>query len=210
MSRRHQLERGMGRHPGREVLGVFQGASDDLPIPSAARRAQGAPDGEGAKAAGIIRHVFERVPRTRLVIQVQIGRARAERIAQISCIAHEDEPAVVRNVQPLVAIGCDRSSLLDAVEHMLVVGRERRVETKRSIDVQPGPARMRRAALRHAADGIERAGVHLARGGDDDDRPVDGGQCSVEAGEVDRAVAGGNGTESPRPSPSMPRALTSL
>src|SRR5262249_621962 len=97
----------------------------------------------------------------------------------------EDEPRVVRHVQPLVRIGRPRVGTLDAAYEMAKLRRSGRPETERAVDVQPGSTSG--DGVRNCVEIVESPGVHLACLRADDRRPlVESQRCDIHAALVVR------------------------
>ena len=75
-------------------------------------------------------------------------------------VSAEHEAAVVRDVQPLVAIGAPRVGQLDAIAELTGGGAGCGPQPERTVDVGPGTEPMRDVAGRGQV--VARAGVHVA------------------------------------------------
>ena len=78
----------------------------------------------------------------------------------------EDDPAVVRNVEPLVGIRGPRIRPFDAVDELAIPRARGRPEPEGAVDVDPGFGGL--ASVRDRCKRIDRAGVDVARLGADD------------------------------------------
>ena len=86
-------------------------------------------------------------------------------------VAHDGVAAVIRRLQPFVAVGRPGVGTLDAVRQGCGFGCGAGPQAECTVDMDPGAARLRQ--IGDLADGIEAAGVELAGLGDDDHRPVE-------------------------------------
>ena len=85
-------------------------------------------------------------------------------------IGDEGEARVVRDVQPLVAVGRPGVGQLGARQQMPVRGARPRPEPEGAVDVHPGASRVRKLA--GLPERVEGAGVQLAGLEADQRRPV--------------------------------------
>ena len=120
---------------------------DDRPVATSPVGAKGRPHGERPRPS---RHLGSQEPP---------GRLRSERVGEIRrprcedrCleldVSDESEPAVVRNVQPLVAVGDHRVGALDALDEVARTVRESGEETERAVHVEPCSVALRQVGHR--------------------------------------------------------------
>ena len=181
---------------------------DHLPVAVAAVRAQCRPDGERPRPS---RHFGREAAEHRpVVVAAEIRRRRRERALVQGGIPDERGAAVVRHVEPLVAVEGDGVSPLDPVHEVPGRGRERREETERAVDVEPRAVLL--GQIGQLGDRVEPTGVDLARRRAQDRRRSSSPRSAASsASRSSRPVASAaNVCTWRRPIPSMARALTAL
>ncbi len=87
-------------------------------------------------------------------------------------VADEGEAAVVRDVEPLVAVRGPRVGAFDAVHQVAEARSRRRPQAERPVDVDPGVRPSGTHELDGRAERVERTGVHVAGLEAHDERPV--------------------------------------
>ena len=110
------------------------------------------------------------------VVALQVARVDGDRREVRLGIADEHDPAVVRDVQRLVAVGRPRVGLVDAGDERRAGARSRRPQPERAVDVHPRVVAVRQVADR--AEVLERARVHVAGLRRDDRRRRPGSRAS--------------------------------
>ncbi len=184
---------------------------DDRAMAVATVRAERRPDREGPRTARHLRAAVAPV-RLRLVDVGQVGGAgAAEHRREQRLVADEREPVLVRNVEPLMAVGDDRVGSVDTVHQVLRPRRQRREQPEGAVDVEPGAVALREVG--HLLERVEVAGVHLARAADR--RSPGRHRASRSAASIaSRSTRPTSSRASfrtvARPTPSMPSALMSL
>ena len=159
-------------HPIRQVSRQRQVTLDHLTVTRATVSSQRRPDSKRAGSARVLRRQEPKV-RARIVGRRQVSRTDVHRPGQPTRLPDEREPAVVRDVQPLVPIGDHRVRPLDPLGQSSRDRSEAGEQSERAVNVQPGPAAL--AQVRDLAYRIEVARVHLTGVGDHNRRPVGSG-----------------------------------
>ena len=123
------------------------------------------PHRNAAGPAAELGHIVRRHP-VALRDGRQIARPLRHRPVEDRLVAHDRKAAIIRHLQPFVAVGDPGIGKLDAGGQMLQRWRGPRPQAERAIDMQPGVVRL--GDRRDLGERIEVAGVDLARLGDDD------------------------------------------
>ena len=157
-------------------------ALDHLPVAGPAPGAERGPDGDRAGALRRLRRQVA-VRRLRLVFR-EVGGGEREDLGEQPGIADEGEPAVVRDVEPLVPVGDDGVRPVDPLRQRCDPRRDAREEPEGAVDVQPGAVLL--GEVGELGQRVELAHVHVARVADDDrGRRRELAQRSLERREVD-------------------------
>ena len=131
----------------------------------------------------------------RVVHRLEAGRRwevagrRRERVTQVGGVADEGDAAVVRDVEPLVSVGRPGVGAVEPAHEPRAARVGTGPETERTVDVQPPGAGGQPVGNR--VEGVEGAGVHLARLGAHEHRTVEvreqlGAQTALVVGRHDR------------------------
>lgn len=112
--------------------------------------------------------------RARIFPRGEIARARGHGGLEKARLPHQDDPAVVRNVEPLVCVGGPRLRELDAIGQIGALRGRRRPKTERAIDMDPCVLRAGRLADRSCR--VDGARIDVAGLDADDARARKGGQ----------------------------------
>ena len=152
-------------HEPRQLRAAFDHRGDS----ASPEGSQSGPDDEAARPAGGLGHVLGSV--ARLLSGDEVGSGELHGGAHRIAVPDDRQPAVVRDIQPLVRVGRPGVRALDAA-HLLPKGRRSSgPETERAVDVEPGT--MPLAEVGDLVEGIERSSVDLPGLRADDRRPVE-------------------------------------
>ena len=142
-----QHRRAAGFERFREPARVRAAALDHLRDARAAERADRRVDREAARAARELRRPVDLVALALVVRLHEIRRGHAHRRAVRLGMRAEREPGVVRDVQPLVAVGRPRVRALAAAQQVAELRRSRGPEPEGAVDVEPRAASAATSAI---------------------------------------------------------------
>jgi hypothetical protein len=165
------VEAGGGETVG-EALGARAQAVDQLGHAFAAERAQRCVDGDAARAAGELGCPVHGLARAAGILH-DVGGGDRDRGAVRLAVPDEDDPAVERDVQPLVRVGRPGVGLLRAAHQVRAGGAGGGPQPERAVDVHPGAGVASGGADVH--ERIDGPAVHVA-GLRDHDRLAAAGQ----------------------------------
>ena len=160
-------------------------AIDDLGHPGAAQGTQGGVHRYAACPAGELRRPVE-PPRSAGVVVGDVGRRGRHRRALCARVRDGGDPAVVRDVEPLVPVRGPRVGAHVAVEERPPDRAGRDPEAEGAVDVTPGAVRA--AAGDDLRDRVKGAGVDVARLGAHDRRHLLLRQRALERGRTHPAL----------------------
>jgi hypothetical protein len=157
----------------RELAGTVAGAGHQLGDAAPPQRADRGPDGEAPGAARRLGHPVVRIALAAGRLHVVRRAERHRRVVGVRVRA-EREPRVVRDVEPLVAVGRPRVGPVDATEQVPAGGVGRRPQAEGPVDMEP--AAVRPDEVGDLDDRVEGARVDVARLRADERGPVDARQ----------------------------------
>ena len=155
----HIVEDGVTRRaqPCREACRMAAGALDQVGQSLPPQRAQRRPYLDTPCPPGEIRCVVLGLAG---LADHEVGRIHRHGSVQLPRIAHEDDAAVVRHVEPLVCVRRPRIGVGETVDELRAGRSSRRPEPERAVHVHPGARRM--GARDDLRGGVERAGIDVA------------------------------------------------
>ncbi len=180
-------------HPAGERAAPLDQVGEARPT----ERPQRGVDREPARTARRFRHPVVRVALAALRLDV-VRRAERHRRVVRGRVADDDDPRVVRHVQPLVGVGRPGIGPVEARDAVAQPGRRGCPQPEGAVDVEPGVR-----SLAHGVDDlrqrIEGAGVHVAGLGADDRRAVEASQRLAQRVRAHPALLVGRDAVDPLP-----------